>query len=278
MMAGASSRITRAGRIARGLLEGHIRNAPRCHVCGHRAASRAVRVISDALASAWELSPQWRRHFDEREGVSCSICGSNRRSQFLAETLLKWFAERHGSVHSSLRALARSAEFHRLDVAEINACGSLHPWIAAHPRLAYSEYRARPPIRREDLMSLSYKDESFDLVLTSETLEHVPDVDRALSEIWRVLRPGGVHVFTVPVIWDRAASRKCAEMGMDGVVRNLRPPSYHGLPDETGSDMLVFVEFGADIVDRLASAGFHVRVERDPRNPAVCAFVTEKSK
>lgn len=125
-------------------------------------------------------------------------------------------------------------------------------------------------------MALSYADNSFDLVLTSETLEHVPDVDRALSEIRRVLRPGGAHLFTIPVIWDRPHSRRCAELHPNGGIRHLRAASYHGLPDETGSDMLVFTEFGADIVDQLANAGFRVQVERDPSNPAVCAFVAEK--
>jgi len=41
-------------------------------------------------------------------------------------------------------------------------------------------------------------DECFATVLSNCVLEHVPDVDRALGEVWRVLTPGGTFVFTVP--------------------------------------------------------------------------------
>ena len=43
---------------------------------------------------------------------------------------------------------------------------------------------------------------SFDLVLTSETLEHVPDLAAASREIRRVLVPGGRHIFTIPLLPD----------------------------------------------------------------------------
>ena len=51
----------------------------------------------------------------------------------------------------------------------------------------------------------------FDLVLTSETLEHVPDPRLALRETLRVLRPGGRHVFTVPL--ESAARRRVRAKG-----------------------------------------------------------------
>ena len=53
----------------------------------------------------------------------------------------------------------------------------MHAWIADLPRLRYSEYSEEG----EDIQALSYADRSFDLVLTSETLEHVPD--------WRARAP-----------------------------------------------------------------------------------------
>ena len=54
-------------------------------------------------------------------------------------------------------------------------------------------------VRHEDLQQLSFPDASFDLVLTTEVLEHVPDAERAEQEIVRVLRPGGYYLFTVPL-------------------------------------------------------------------------------
>lgn len=49
-----------------------------------------------------------------------------------------------------------------------------------------------------DALALPYDDETFDVVLISEVLEHVPDDDRAIAEFVRVLKPGGVAAVTVP--------------------------------------------------------------------------------
>lgn len=46
-------------------------------------------------------------------------------------------------------------------------------------------------VKRGDLQHLEFSDEAFDVVLLNEVLEHVPDQDAALGEVWRVLKPGG---------------------------------------------------------------------------------------
>lgn len=58
-----------------------------------------------------------------------------------------------------------------------------------------------------DVTDLPFEDGSFDRVILSEVLEHVPDDKKALSEVYRVLRPGGILVITVPnhnypFLWD----------------------------------------------------------------------------
>ncbi len=49
-----------------------------------------------------------------------------------------------------------------------------------------------------DALNLPYADDSFDVVLISEVLEHVPEDTRAIAELTRVLKPGGVAAVTVP--------------------------------------------------------------------------------
>ena len=122
----------------------------------------------------------------------------------------------------------------------------MHPFLAAHPRLAYSEYP------EEDLMALSYSDGRFDLVLTSDTLEHVPDPRVALRETRRVLKSGGRHVLTVPLDPRRARTRLRAGL----------PEQHHGRGGGPFSlvtrqaDMLAHTDFGADVPDLLREAGF----------------------
>ncbi len=52
-----------------------------------------------------------------------------------------------------------------------------------------------------DALRLPYADDSFDVVLMSEILEHVPADDAAIAEMVRILKPGGTAAVTVPRYW-----------------------------------------------------------------------------
>jgi hypothetical protein len=112
----------------------------------------------------------------------------------------------------------------------------------------------------QDLESLTFPDASLDLVITQDVLEHLLNPERALAEIARVLRPGGAHVFTVPIFTGhRTLVRAVAS---DSGVEYLLPPDYHGNPvDPNGS--LVVREWGDDLVDFIAQAtGLPTEVHR----------------
>jgi SAM-dependent methyltransferase len=49
-----------------------------------------------------------------------------------------------------------------------------------------------------DALQLPFADGSFDRVIASEVLEHIPDDEAAMAELTRVLRPGGTMAVTVP--------------------------------------------------------------------------------
>lgn len=49
---------------------------------------------------------------------------------------------------------------------------------------------------------LPFADESFDLILCTEAFYYLVDVEEAISELQRVLRPGGTLLLTVPLVWE----------------------------------------------------------------------------
>lgn len=251
---------------------GLLRVGPACGTCGMRLPRRRAPGLPAELVAQWELTPAWARWFGEREGSRCSWCRSSLRSGQLAAAIVREVNRQAGTSAPHLRALFSDRRTHGLAIAEINSAGQLHRHLARCPGLRYSEYGGRVPgVPSEDLHALSYPDASFDLGVTSDTLEHVPDLDAALRQIFRVLRPGGAHVFSAPVVWDRQ-SRRRAEL-RHGALVHLLPASHHG---DGASDMLVFHELGADFAERCRAAGFELDLLRDEVNPALVTFTARR--
>ena len=94
-------------------------------------------------------------------------------------------------------------------------------------------------IAQGDGMSLPFKDDEFDQVICTETLEHVDDDEAMLRDLIRVLRPGGVLVVSVPdeyserLLW-RLSPRYRTAPG--GHVRIYRRKRIIGLLKENGAE------------------------------------------
>ena len=215
-----------------------------CSVCGVEA-----RFVRNSWILPGELRRAWPDGFVERESMLCSSCGASRRARLLADALLRLYADAARSVPE----LVAEERFRGLDVAEVNAVGRMHQFLESLPRLTYVEYP------EQDLQALTWPDASFDLVLTSDTLEHVPDLDRALHEIRRVLRQGGRHVFTVPIDPRLPATRSRAGL----------PPQHHGRGGgpfalvTRKADMLAHWDVAPDLEERLRAAGFEAEALGD---------------
>lgn len=73
-------------------------------------------------------------------------------------------------------------------------------------------------VRESSAMELPFEDESIDVVHSWDFLHHVPDVEKAISEIRRVLKPGGRYVAVEPnvinpsILWYHA--RRRSEWGL----------------------------------------------------------------
>lgn len=246
-----------------------------CPACGRGARVKFWGALWPELGRQWDLTSALYEWFDLREGAKCGRCGNSLRTRQLASAIVGQMNQKLGTTHTSLRELCDDKRAAGLAVAEINGSGGLHPFLKRLRGLRYSEYGSTSPdVPSEDLSALSYSDGTFDLVLTSDTLEHVPDVPRALAEIRRVLKPGGLHVFTIPVIWDRTTRKRASATNCE-LIHHL-PPSYHGSPSSNAADFLVFHEFGGDVASTIREAGFDLSLVRDTTNPALTTFVARK--
>jgi SAM-dependent methyltransferase len=229
----------------------------RCTVCGG-SEFRFIPVLWRELVETWELSEDESRYIDRQQGYCCTACMSNLRSMTLAGAILRAYG---AGQRTFATFCGEDPAFRGLDVLEINEAGSLTKWLGALPghRLA-----VWPEL---DLQAMHFADASWDLLAHSDTLEHVPDPDRALAECHRVLRPGGVLAYTVPVVVGRMTRRCSADR-----------PSYHGGPDNPQADLLVHTEYGADFWTGPVRAGFSPVEIHCIEFPSAMALICRKGR
>ena len=138
----------------------------------------------------------------------------------------------------------------------------MYDFLKRHiPLLEGSEYLEDVPtgwyqrgIRCEDITKLSFADGTFDTVLSFDVLEHVPDYHAAISEICRILTPGGDLLLTVPIAPDAFQSHRRARIDENNQVEFILEPEYHGNP--LGPPSLCFTSFGFDLIDDIKRCGF----------------------
>lgn len=72
--------------------------------------------------------------------------------------------------------------------------------------LEYTTTDLRSPIAdvKADICNLPFKDNSFDIILCNHVLEHIPNDDKAMQELYRVMKPGGYGIFQIPQDLERA--------------------------------------------------------------------------
>ncbi|MEM1401790.1 MAG: class I SAM-dependent methyltransferase [Pseudomonadota bacterium] len=110
----------------------------------------------------------------------------------------------------------------------------------------------------QNVEHLTYADESFDLLTSTEVFEHVVDDLQGYREARRVLVPGGTMIFSVPLLLDQDTIERAVMR--DGQIHHLTEPEYHDDAIRGPNKVLAFRTYGLDIVDRLLEAGFREAV------------------
>lgn len=178
---------------------------------------------------------------DYRETLACSGCvaagGSIPRERGVA-----WVLE-------LFRPDWRSARIHEFAPAG----RSLSRWLEREcPAYSASHWMPHLPpgaaIRggtNENVHDLTWPDDSIDIVISLDVMEHIDSPESAVREVTRVLRPGGLHIFTTPTYPMLDTIRMARDLP-DGEVEHLAEPEYHGSPNDPGGS-LVYHRFGLDL-------------------------------
>lgn len=181
----------------------------------------------------------------------CIRCRANLRYEMLATVIrslerpLEEMIVLELDPHSPLRQLlCRAKIYHRSYYSGSEERGSIRA----------------DGVRCEDITRLTFPSSSLDLIVSSDVLEHVPDIEAAFRESYRVLAPGGCHIFTVP---NRSVTFKRAEI-IDGQIKHLTQPDYHSDPLNR-QGILAFWDFGADAVPLFSSSGLKASIIAGPK-------------
>lgn len=202
--------------------------------------------VGVVLTGHWRHSDGVRPNY--RECLVCPRCGLNNRQRFVSTAVRAIEADLVPGL--PLYVYEQVTPFYRWASHSISrpVIGSeyLGPGITGGTVI--------DGVRHEDALSLSFSDGELGMIVSSDVFEHVPDIDLALAEAWRVIAPGGILAFSIPFHTESDHTVQRAAM-RDGEIVEYLPSVYHGNPvSDQGS--LVFYDHGWDILDRCAAAGF----------------------
>lgn len=229
-----------------------------CPVCGNR---NIILIHSNNL----------------RETGICLWCSANTRNKFIIEIvkrilLLKAFninfenksleelLKKLNLFQFSLKKIIKLIKLNDFKIFEPSSSGTIYKILKNYSNFTFSEYLTQldlkpgqfyKNIRFEDLQDLTFKNNTFDLIITQDVFEHIKDPSKAFMEIHRVLKPNGIHIFTVPL----GARQKsiCRIDKFDNILKH--PVKSHQDPIRTNGS-IVYNEFGLDLVDKLKEFNF----------------------
>ena len=217
-----------------------------CSLCGHRGVFK------------------FHGKQSVRSDYACAACSADIRHRDLAAVVLDEFGR---GQFTSIAHLVRDARFQRTSIYEPSLRGPFVKYFKGLPSYVQSYFwpdaalgETRNGVQCQDLRQLTFADDSFDLIITADVFEHVFEAERAFEDIFRVLRKGGVHIFSIPFHWPVAPKSQIRDLEIDGREKHILPAQYHVAGD--GSKSLVVTDWGADLVDTLEAIGYRVSVVR----------------
>jgi SAM-dependent methyltransferase len=227
------------------IIKTHFGGIARCSVCG-----------SLALISAKGESL--------RETCFCTRCSSSNRQRQIAYVACQAIGFAQKKKLSSLKDFVLLDSF---TIYNTETKGAIHALLSRTKNYICSEYFGDSHksgefvnnVMHQDLADISLGDQSVDLVISSEVFEHIPDPYRAHEEVYRILKKGGRHIFTVPFDQTEFLDDDRATMNSDKKTILLKEPIYHSdwiRPE----GVLVYKIFSLEMLIELKKIGFRTNL------------------
>jgi SAM-dependent methyltransferase len=236
------------------------RTPMQCNICGHVA--RPYHGLPDPTDF------ETYRIAVIRETVLCRHCRSTMRWRTVASGLLDVMASRFDVRAATIPELAAQwpAEVKVLDTDRYNSINERLAGAPGYLRSVYLDDTANGEqvdegVYNVDLQDMPFPDDEFDIIITTEVMEHVRHVDVAHREIARCLKPGGTYLFTVP--YDETFERTWQLIDPLTDEPLVLPMHIHG--DAIRGGIKSYRVFGRDILDDLREAGLSARFLRVDR-------------
>lgn len=152
----------------------------KCIFCGHRFR----KLLPDGLQIP-VLKERRVIGGGYRPNATCPYCHS-----FDRERLIYLYLQRKTNVF-----------FEPLKMLHVAPELNLQKMLKTRPNLDYVsvDIDPRAAMVQMDITDIQYEDNCFDVIICNHVLEHIPDDRRAMSELYRILRPGGWSVLQVPI-------------------------------------------------------------------------------
>lgn len=232
------------------------------------SVARTLRVMPGYCIVCTSPTLFHTRHPNFREHARCWRCGSVNRQRQIMSVLLSCVrgGRRPAPWWASLRSLPKDL---KLWTAETTR--ALHAHLKRHlgSNCIDSEFvdasvasgtRVRG-VLHVDIQATHFQDGSLDYILTSDVLEHVPYPEEALKETYRILKPGGCHIFTAPFYHHRFTNEVRATLHADGTLVHHRRPWYHDDPLRP-EGVLAYTVFAPELLCQLERVGFEAQLLR----------------
>lgn len=183
----------------------------------------------------------------------CAKCGASLRRSDLVKCLLEELGIDDGKLSDV--AVLKS----QLCILNASANGTVHSALQRMDNYIGTEYI--PGIESGkimwggigggdllcmDLQNIPFEENRFDVVISEEVMEHIEDYNKAMDEIYRVLKPRGFYIFTIPLMEGKKTQS-----------RKGKKRYFHGCGTQ---QYYVYTDFGDDLIEILNEHGFESKV------------------